>query len=90
VIIGEWFRLVHNMKAKHGILDDDVYNFDEAGCQMGVIATARVVTGAESRGRPKSTQPGNREWVSIIQGICAMGWTIPPFIIFKGEEHLST
>jgi hypothetical protein len=55
VIIREWFRLIHNMKAKHGILDNDVYNFDEASYQIGVIATARVVTGAKSRGRPKST-----------------------------------
>jgi hypothetical protein len=31
IIIGDWFRLVHNVKAKYGILDDDVYNFDEAG-----------------------------------------------------------
>jgi hypothetical protein len=89
VIIGDWFRLVHNVKAKYGILDDDIHNFDEAGAQMGVIATARVVTSAEARSRPKSTQPGNREWASIIQGICAMGWTIPPLVIFKGEEHLS-
>jgi hypothetical protein len=56
---------------------------------MGVIATARVVTSSKSRNRPKSTQPGNREWVSIIQGINAMGWMIPPFVIFAGEEHLS-
>ena len=77
------------MKAKYGILDADVYNFDEAGFQMGIITTARVVTGADSRGRPKTTQPGNREWVLTIQGINAIGWTIPPYIIFKGEEHLS-
>jgi DDE superfamily endonuclease len=56
---------------------------------MGVIATARVVTSAEARSRPKSTQPGNREWVSIIQGVNSNGWTIPPYVIFKGEEHLS-
>jgi hypothetical protein len=56
---------------------------------MGVITTARVVTSAEARSRPKSTQPGNREWVSLIQGINAMGWAIPPYVIFKGENHLS-
>ncbi|XP_044715333.1 uncharacterized protein HRG_10912 [Hirsutella rhossiliensis] len=28
-----------------GILDEDVYNFDETGFQMGVAATARVLTG---------------------------------------------
>ncbi len=55
---------------------------------MGVIATAKVVTSSESRNRPKTAQPGNREWVSIIQGINSYGWAIPPFIIFKGQNHL--
>jgi hypothetical protein len=57
---------------------------------MGMIATAKVVTGSESRNRPKATRPGNREWVSIIQGINSYGWSIPPFIIFKGATHLSS
>ncbi|KAF1928545.1 DDE-domain-containing protein, partial [Didymella exigua CBS 183.55] len=41
------------------------------------------------RGRPKAIQPGNREWVTVIQGINAAGWAIPPFIIFAGQYHLS-
>jgi DDE superfamily endonuclease/Tc5 transposase DNA-binding domain len=89
VVIGEWFRLVHNVKAKYGILDEDIYNFDEASFQMGVIGSARVVTSSEARSRPKPVQPGNHEWVSIIQGVNSMGWTIPPYVIFKGEQHLS-
>ena len=36
-VIQGWFRLVDNIKAKYGILDDDTYNFDEAGFMMGVI-----------------------------------------------------
>jgi hypothetical protein len=66
IIIQGWFRLVRNTIAKWGILDVDIYNFDEAGFLIGVIATAKVVTSAESRNRPKTTQPRNREWVSII------------------------
>jgi hypothetical protein len=89
VIIGEWFRLVRNVVMKHGIAEEDIYNFDEAGFLMGVIATAKVVTSSESRNRPKAAQPGNREWVSIIQGINSCGWAIPPYIIFKGQNHLS-
>jgi hypothetical protein len=46
--------------AKYGILDEDIYNFDETGFQMGVIATAKVVTGADRAGRPRPVQPGNR------------------------------
>ena len=53
-VIEGWFRLVQNIKAKYGILDDDTYNFDEAGFMMGVISTGAVVTASERRTRPKS------------------------------------
>jgi hypothetical protein len=32
------------MKAKYSILDDAMYNFDEAGFIMGMILTGAVVT----------------------------------------------
>jgi hypothetical protein len=89
VLIRSWFELVEQTKLKYGILDKDVFNFDEAGFMMGKITTQLVVTGSERRGRPKSIQPGNREWVTLIQAINATGWTIPPFLIFAGKYHLS-
>jgi hypothetical protein len=89
VLIRGWFELVEQTKAKYGICDEDVYNFDEAGFMMGKITTQLVVTGAERRGRPKAIQPGDREWVTVIAGINAAGWSIPPFLIFAGKYHLS-
>jgi hypothetical protein len=89
-VIQGWFSLVANIKAKYGIQDDDTYNFDEAGFMMGVISTGAVVTASERRGRPKAVQPGNREWTTVIQGVNAKGWAIPPFIIFKARHHLSS
>jgi hypothetical protein len=65
-VIGGWFRLIQNMKAKYGIQDKDTYNFDESGFMMGVISTGAVVTGSERRNRPKQLQPGNREWTTVI------------------------
>ena len=56
---------------------------------MGKITTQLVVTGSERRGRPKAIQPGNREWVTLIAAINAAGWSIPPFLIFAGQYHLS-
>ncbi|KAH7464036.1 hypothetical protein FOMA001_g17889 [Fusarium oxysporum f. sp. matthiolae] len=56
---------------------------------MGVIASGMVVTGAERRGRPESVQPGNREWITVIQAINAEGQAIPPFIIGAGQYHLA-
>jgi hypothetical protein len=54
VLIGNWFKLVRNTIRKYGIQEEDIYNFDEAGFLIGVIATAKVVTSSESRNRPKT------------------------------------
>jgi hypothetical protein len=89
-IIRGWFALVRNTIAKYGIQEADIYNFDETGFQMGVISTTMVVTSSERRGRAKLKQPGNREWATVIQGVNATGWAIPPFIIVKGRYHLSS
>jgi hypothetical protein len=89
-VVQGWFSLVANIKAKYGIQDDDTYNFNKAGFMMGQISTGAVVTASERRGRPKAVQPGNREWTTVIQGINAKGWAIPPFIIFKARYHLSS
>jgi hypothetical protein len=60
---------VENTIAKYGIRSDDIYNFDETGFMMGMISTRKVATRAQRRGKPKSVQPGNREWVTVIEGI---------------------
>ena len=88
-IIYNWFMLVQNTIAKYGILLDDIYNFDETGFLMGMIASGMVVTGSEKRGKPKSVQPGSREWITVTQAINAEGWAIPPFIVVAGQYHLA-
>ncbi|KAF6527705.1 hypothetical protein HZS61_008007 [Fusarium oxysporum f. sp. conglutinans] len=72
-IIRNWFRLVENTVAKYGIRSDDIWNFDETGFMMGVIASGMVITGTDRRGRPKLVQPGNWEWITVIQAINAEG-----------------
>jgi hypothetical protein len=88
-IIRGWFRLVQNTIAKYGIRSDDIWNFDETGFMMGIIMAGMVITGSEKQGRPKSVQPGNREWITVIQAINAEGQSITPFIIGAGQYHLA-
>lgn len=76
-VLRDWFRLVKNTRAKYGIPDEDVYNFDETGFQMGIVGTAKVVTGSQRAGKALITQPGNREWVTIVEAINANGWALP-------------
>jgi len=87
--IAGWFGLFQNIKAKYGIQDEDIYNFDETGFMMGQITSSMVITGADRSGRRKKVQPGNREWVTVIQGVCTDGWCVPPFIVVKGVYHLA-
>lgn len=69
------------MKAKYGIQDEDVYNFDETGFMMGQITSTMVVTGADRSGKRKKVQPGNRD-----PG-CLFGRLVCP-AIYSGKGRL--
>lgn len=68
-VIRDWFKLVQNTKAKYGITDKDMYNFNKLGFIIGVILTGAVVISSKRRSRLKQVQLGNREWTTVIQGI---------------------
>ncbi|KAJ6259176.1 hypothetical protein Dda_6074 [Drechslerella dactyloides] len=89
-LISKWFQLIEAVKAKYGVTDNDIYNFDETGFAIGIISITTVVTGAETRDKAKLAQPGNREWATVIQGIGAEGWAVPPFIILARQYHLAS
>ena len=42
-MISDWFRLLRNTIAKYGIVDDDIYNFDETGFLMDMIASCMAL-----------------------------------------------
>lgn len=89
-LISLWFKLVGDTIAKYGVTEEDIFNFDETGFQMGVISTSKVITTSDRKGRPRTKQPGNRKWVTAIEAVNAKGWAIPPFIIFDGKLHQMT
>lgn len=89
-LINDWFRLVANMRAKYGIDDTDLYNFDETGFMMGIICSNMVVTRTDRRGKPKKIQPGNREWATAIECVSADGFVLPPFLLVQGKNHLAS
>jgi hypothetical protein len=87
VLIRGWFKCIQDIKIQYRILDEDTWNFDETGFQIGVIATAKVVTGTDRAGRPRTIQPGNQEWITIIECINAMEGSISPLVIFEAVMH---
>jgi hypothetical protein len=86
----KWFSLVQDTINKYGIVESDIYNFDETGFLMGQISSEMVITSTERRGKPRVAQQGNREWVTVIQAVGSHGNAIPPYIIFAGKNHLSS
>ena len=56
---------------------------------IGVISSGIVITSSERHRRPKSVQPGIREWVTAIQAINAEGQAIDLFIVVTGQYHLA-
>ncbi|KAM4061942.1 DDE superfamily endonuclease [Hirsutella rhossiliensis] len=62
-----------------GWYDRDVYNFDETGFQMESLQRRESL--------PVLTQPGNREWVTVIESINCQGWALPAKVIFQGKLH---
>lgn len=86
-IIQEWFNTLQAMIQQYGILSDDIYNFDETGFAMGLCANQKVITWSEYYGRRSVLQPGNREWVTVIESVNASEWALPPTLIFKGKQY---
>jgi len=78
-----WFTTVQRVIDENGIQAEDIYNFDETGFAIGLISSQKVVTRAEYY--RSILQPGNREWVTAIEAICADGYILPPCVIFKGK-----
>jgi hypothetical protein len=85
--ITAWFKVVEDTRQTWGIAHEDTYNFDETGFMMGVAATSKVITSADTIGRATVVQPGNREWLTAIECINASGWCLPPFLILAGKLH---
>ena len=88
--IEKWFCLIRNIIVKYGVRDEDIYNFDKTGFLMGIIGKTLVITSSDYTANTKLIQPSNQEQVTVIQGINLQGWTIPPYIIFKGQQHLNS
>jgi hypothetical protein len=87
-LIRQWFDRLKEICMQYGISTEDIYNFDETGFAMGLIATTKVVTRSNMPGRPHLIQPGQREWVTTIECINTRGWSLPTCIIFKGRVYI--
>ena len=81
------FMRFKDAKDKKGILDKDVWNFDETGFRIGV-GKAQWVIIKDENGRLFMADPDNRESITAVEAIQSGGEDIPPMIILSGKQHL--
>ena len=60
------------------------------GCSIGTLQSTNVVVDTTFAGKHYVPQPERQEWATSIECIAANGAKLPPFIIFKGENLLTT
>jgi len=65
----------------------NIYNFDESGFAQGVTETNNIIIDVNARIRFQAQQ-GRQEWTTVVECICADGSSVPPLVIFKGENLL--
>jgi hypothetical protein len=58
---------------------------DEKGFAMGVGDNGKVLIPVKEV-EAFSAEPGNRDWVSVIESISAEGYSLPSFVIFQGQR----
>ena len=85
-ILSDWFKLFQQAKQQYSIADEDIYNMDKKGFMQGVVGKVKVIISRHEK-RQYITQPGNREWVSLIEAVLVGGKLIRPFIIFKAVNY---
>ena len=59
------------------------------GCSIGTTQTSNVVVDTVID-QIYEAQPGRQEWITVIECISAIGEKIPPYVIFKGQNLMTS
>ncbi len=72
--INDWFWLMKNTRAKHGLSDKDVYNFNKTEFPIEIIYTLKVVTELQKAKKALIIEAENQKQVTAMDIINAIGW----------------
>ena len=84
----DYFDSIQVVIEEYDIQMVNIYNMDESGFAIGAIEASKVVidTHVTQASTYHQAQPGQQEWVTAVECICADGSFLPPCIIFKAEN----
>ena len=85
----EYFDILQLKINQYEVLPENTYNMDEKGFMIGVIGKSKRVFSKSSYGRQHNRQSlhdGNREWITLLAGVCADGSALPPGLIYAADS----
>jgi hypothetical protein len=86
-----YFELLHSKIREYDIDPRHIYNMDEKGFLIGILARSKRVFSKAKWERKEVTevlQDGSRKWITVIACICADGTSLEPAIIYEGKSGL--
>ena len=88
-VLVKYFSALRKEMDENPVLPENTYNMDETGMAIGTIQGSHVIVNRDKRLKYQA-EPGRQEWVTVVECICGDGSTIPPYVIFKGGNVLSS
>jgi hypothetical protein len=79
------FDNVIAVQRQFNIKTANIYNMDETGTSLGASENSIVLASAHKK-TARVKAPTNREWVTTVETISAVGTKLRPLIIFKGKS----
>ncbi|KAJ5436843.1 hypothetical protein N7445_007728 [Penicillium cf. griseofulvum] len=86
-VVKRWFEDYQRIVNKHGICQQDIYNFDETGFQIGVGSDQFIIT-RHLKKKLFNGSTTNRESVTILEAVSADGFACLPLIVLSGKQAL--
>jgi hypothetical protein len=83
--IKSYFDNLGEVLREHKYPPSAIYNVDETGFSIGSSRKSVVLLDRLNQHREKK-QPGRQEWITCLECVSASGVTLPPCLIFKGEN----
>ncbi len=85
-----FFERLKEIKREYRINDDNCYNVDETGSQMGDTGREKVFCDAQGSGPALVKRPALEKWITSLETICATGGSIKPLLIFAAKSLWTT
>lgn len=83
--IVNWFDLMRVQLGEDGILPENVYNMDETGVLLSVLASSKYLVSSEMQKTHRGAG-SQRTLITAVECISADGRSLPPLIIFPGVD----